>query len=92
MLNRRGFFGSAFGLAAGLTLPRAAQGAVLSNVEKASMRGAIDATDLGVRPGALDDQSKAFDPKGAERALQSYLYSGVTAVRSAGDSLGLHRP
>ena len=55
---------------------------------KTVLPGLIDVhVHLGASGGFYDDQSKAFDPKGAERALQSYLYSGVTAVRSAGDSV-----
>jgi imidazolonepropionase-like amidohydrolase/ABC-type multidrug transport system permease subunit len=61
---------------------------------------AIDAAGKTVLPGLIDmhvhlgtsggfpsDFTK-FDPaKSAERALESYLYCGVTAVRSAGDRL-----
>jgi len=55
---------------------------------KTVLPGLIDVhVHLGASGGFYDDQSKAFDPKGAGRALESYLYSGVTAVRSAGDSL-----
>lgn len=55
---------------------------------KTVLPGLIDVhVHLGASGGFYDDQSKAFDPKGAGRALESYLYSGVTAVRSAGDSV-----
>ncbi|TIT15844.1 MAG: TIGR03808 family TAT-translocated repetitive protein, partial [Mesorhizobium sp.] len=37
-----------------------AAGASLPGIDNASMRGSINAADLGVHPGALDDQSKAF--------------------------------
>lgn len=83
MLNRRGFFGSALGLAAGLGLPRAAESAELSLVEKTSMRGAIDVTELGVRPGALDDQSKAFAKMlqtASDRDMPLHLPPGVYVV------------
>ncbi|HWM24447.1 MAG TPA: amidohydrolase family protein [Chthoniobacterales bacterium] len=55
---------------------------------KTILPGLIDVhVHLGASGGFYDDQSKAFDPKNAERALQAYLYSGVTAVRSAGDAV-----
>jgi imidazolonepropionase-like amidohydrolase/ABC-type multidrug transport system permease subunit len=55
---------------------------------KTILPGLIDVhVHLGASGGFYDDQSKSYDPKNAERALQSYLYSGVTAVRSAGDSV-----
>jgi imidazolonepropionase-like amidohydrolase/ABC-type multidrug transport system permease subunit len=55
---------------------------------KTILPGLIDVhVHLGASGGFYDDQSKAFDPKGPGRALESYLYSGVTAVRSAGDSV-----
>src|SRR5205085_1358191 len=42
---------------------------------------------LGASGGFYDDWSK-FDPaKSAERELEAYLFSGVTAVRSAGDGV-----
>jgi uncharacterized secreted repeat protein (TIGR03808 family) len=59
MLNRRGFFAATAGLAAGLPVGRAAT-AELPGIKLASMRGAIDATEFDVRPGALDDQSRTF--------------------------------
>ena len=43
------------------------------------MRGSIDATDLGVRPGALDDQSKAFAKHAAEGGRPRH--AGVPAAR-----------
>ena len=61
MLNRRGFLAATAGfVAGGLALPDRLLAAGLSGIELAAMRGSIDAADLGVRPGALDDQSKAF--------------------------------
>jgi imidazolonepropionase-like amidohydrolase/ABC-type multidrug transport system permease subunit len=55
---------------------------------KTLLPGLIDVhVHLGASGGFYDDQSKGFDPKNAERELQAYLYSGVTAVRSAGDSV-----
>lgn len=60
MLNRRKFLAGTAGFAViGLSLGKAAATA-LPGIETASMRGSINATDLGVQPGALDDQSKAF--------------------------------
>ncbi|MGI9087490.1 MAG: amidohydrolase family protein [Chthoniobacterales bacterium] len=55
---------------------------------KTLLPGLIDMhVHLGASGGFYDDQSKGFDPKNGERELEAYLYSGVTAVRSAGDSL-----
>ncbi|MFN2507537.1 MAG: amidohydrolase family protein [Chthoniobacterales bacterium] len=55
---------------------------------KTVLPGLIDVhVHLGASGGFYDDMSKAMDPKAAERHLAAYLYSGVTAVRSAGDSL-----
>ncbi|TIW99600.1 MAG: TIGR03808 family TAT-translocated repetitive protein, partial [Mesorhizobium sp.] len=60
MLNRRMLLTGTAGFAVmGLSLGKAAA-ASLSGVEKASMRGSINATELGVQPGTFDDQSKAF--------------------------------
>ncbi|TKB87996.1 MAG: TIGR03808 family TAT-translocated repetitive protein, partial [Mesorhizobium sp.] len=60
MLNRRTLLAQTAGFAVmGLSLGKAAA-KNLPGIEKAAMRGAINATELGVRPGALDDQSKAF--------------------------------
>jgi imidazolonepropionase-like amidohydrolase/ABC-type multidrug transport system permease subunit len=55
---------------------------------KTILPGLIDVhVHLGASGGFLEDFSK-FDPsKASERALESYLYCGVTAVRSAGDQL-----
>jgi imidazolonepropionase-like amidohydrolase/ABC-type multidrug transport system permease subunit len=55
---------------------------------KTVMPGLIDVhVHLGASGGFYDEQSKSYDPKNAERELQAYLYSGITAVRSAGDSV-----
>lgn len=55
---------------------------------KTILPGLIDVhVHLGASGGFYDDQSKSFDPKNAARALQAYLYSGVTAVRSTGDTV-----
>ncbi|ANT50654.1 TIGR03808 family TAT-translocated repetitive protein [Mesorhizobium amorphae] len=60
MLNRRTLLTGTAGFAViGLALGKASA-KVLPGIEKASMRGSIDATELGVQPGAVDDQSKAF--------------------------------
>ena len=60
MLNRRTLLVGTAGFAVvGLSLGRAAA-AGLTGIEKASMRGSINATELGVQPGTFDDQSKAF--------------------------------
>ena len=61
MLNRRNFLRQTAGFAVvGLTVPSALHAANLPGIQAAAMRGSIDATDLGARPGALDDQSQIF--------------------------------
>ena len=61
MLNRRNFLRQTAGFAVvGLTVPSALHAANLPGIQAATMRGSIDATDLGARPGALDDQSQIF--------------------------------
>jgi uncharacterized secreted repeat protein (TIGR03808 family) len=60
MLNRRTLLTGTAGFAViGLALGKVAA-ASLTGIEKASMRGSINATELGVQPGTFDDQSKAF--------------------------------
>ncbi|PWJ92791.1 putative secreted repeat protein (TIGR03808 family) [Mesorhizobium loti] len=60
MLNRRTLLTGTAGFAImGLSFGKAAA-ASLTGIEKASMRGSINATELGVQPGTFDDQSKAF--------------------------------
>ncbi len=55
---------------------------------KTVLPGLIDMhVHLGATGGFYEDMSKSLDPEGPERELEAYLYSGVTAVRSAGDSL-----
>jgi len=55
---------------------------------KTVLPGLIDVhVHLGASGGFYDDLSKSFDPTAAERELEAYLYCGVTAVRSAGDTL-----
>ncbi len=61
MLNRRGLFAAAAGTGAAM-LAAPARAAGPAGITTASIRGSLDATELGVRPGALDDQSKAFQP------------------------------
>ncbi len=89
MLNRRRFLAGTAGFAVGgLSLPLSATAA--SGMELASMHGSIDATELGVRPGALDDQSKAFSQmlqSAADRDMPvflppgSYVVSNITLPR-----------
>jgi uncharacterized secreted repeat protein (TIGR03808 family) len=91
MLNRRRLLAGTAGFAvAGLSMPNQASTADLTSVEKASMRGSINATDLGMLPGAFDDQSKAF-AKMLKRAAESdtpiflppgiYVVSNITLPR-----------
>lgn len=61
MLDRRRFL-SVAGLSAVAVAarPMEANAAGGNDVLTASLRGSIDVSELGIRPGALDDQSKAF--------------------------------
>lgn len=83
MLNRRGFLVAASGAAAVALSPAGTAIAAPQLFEKASMRGSIDATDLGVRPGALDDQSKAFAKmlqKASDTETPVFLPAGTYVV------------
>ena len=82
MLNRRRFFAAAAGLSASAVLARAGSAAAagLDGITTASMRGSIDATDMGVYPGALDDQSKAFArmlQTASDRDMPLFLPPGI---------------
>jgi uncharacterized secreted repeat protein (TIGR03808 family) len=83
MLNRRNLLAGTAGFSvAGLSLGKA-NAAGLSQIEMAAMRGSIDATDLGVRPGALDDQSRAFASMiedAARRDMPVFLPPGTYVV------------
>ncbi|MER8907208.1 TIGR03808 family TAT-translocated repetitive protein [Mesorhizobium sp. M0854] len=83
MLNRRTLLAQTTGFAImGLSLGKAA-GKNLPGIEKAAMRGAINATELGVRPGALDDQSKAFTKllrDAHDRDMPVFLPPGIYIV------------
>lgn len=81
MLNRRRFLACTAGIAAGgLALPG---GLLAAGAELAAMRGAMDATELGVRPDAADDQSKAFAgmlQAAADRDAPVFLPAGAYVV------------
>ncbi|MDW6021044.1 TIGR03808 family TAT-translocated repetitive protein [Mesorhizobium sp. BAC0120] len=82
MLNRRSFL-AAVAASAAPALVRPARAAGMPGVMTASMRGSIDATELGVRPGALDDQSKAFArmlQQAADRNIPLFLPPGIYMV------------
>jgi imidazolonepropionase-like amidohydrolase/ABC-type multidrug transport system permease subunit len=68
--------------------PKTLKADVVEAAGKTVLPGLIDVhVHLGATGGFLDDFSK-FDPKKAvERELQSYLFSGITSVRSAGDAV-----
>jgi uncharacterized secreted repeat protein (TIGR03808 family) len=82
VLNRRSLLRATPGLAVlGLAGPTLA--ADLSGIELTAMRGSIDATELGVRPGALDDQSRAFAKllkRAGETDTPIFLPPGVYVV------------
>lgn len=81
-LNRRHLLRATPGLALlGLATPSLA--ADLSGIALTAMRGSIDAAELGVRPGALDDQSRAFArmlKRAAEADTPVFLPPGVYRV------------
>ncbi|MEP6809622.1 MAG: amidohydrolase family protein [Chthoniobacterales bacterium] len=55
---------------------------------KTVLPGLIDMhVHLGATGGFYDDPEKSFNPKNGERELAAYLYCGITAVRSTGDTL-----
>ncbi|RUW20379.1 glycosyl hydrolase family 28-related protein, partial [Mesorhizobium sp. M1E.F.Ca.ET.041.01.1.1] len=60
MLNRRTLLARSAGFAAAGLLAGKASAKVLPGIEMAAMRGSINAVEIGVQPGTLDDQSKAF--------------------------------
>ena len=82
MLNRRHFLAAAAGFSASAVLvrPDSTAAAGLDGITTASMRGSIDATEMGVYPGALDDQSKAFArmlQAASDRNLPLFLPPGI---------------
>ena len=83
MLNRRKLLTGTAGFAVmGLALGKAAA-ASLTGIEKASMRGSINATELGVQPGTFDDQSKAFAKllrEANDRDMPVFLPPGIYVV------------
>ncbi|CDX55805.1 conserved exported hypothetical protein [Mesorhizobium plurifarium] len=60
MLNRRMLLARTAGLAVAGVFAGKASAKSLPGIEMAAMRGSINATEIGVQPGAVDDQSKAF--------------------------------
>lgn len=68
--------------------PESVRARPLDAAGKTVLPGLIDMhVHLGASGGFYDDISRMGDPRNAERALAAYLFSGVTAVRSAGDRL-----
>ena len=68
--------------------PKTLKADVVEAAGKTVLPGLIDVhVHLGASGGFVEDWSK-FDPKKAtERELRSYLYCGITSVRSAGDAV-----
>ncbi len=82
MLDRRRFL-SAAGLSAAALAVRPMEANAAGDVVTASLRGSIDVTELGIRPGALDDQSKAFAKilrQAGDRDTPLYIPPGVYIV------------
>lgn len=76
-ISRRGFL-SAAAIGAGMLVPAVARAQTLP----ADLRGSMDATRLGVRPGALDNQSIAL-----QNAINSAAREGQPLFLPAGDFL-----
>ena len=83
-MNRRGFLTAATGLiATGTLAPGGVAADSLSGISTASIRGSIDATELGLIPGAFDDQSKTFArmlQKASDMDMPVFLPPGVYVV------------
>ena len=81
ILNRRRILAGLAGTAGALFVgPVAGRAAGVAGFETASIRGSIDATELGVYPGTYDDQSKAFG-----RMLQAAADRDIPIALPAGD-------
>jgi uncharacterized secreted repeat protein (TIGR03808 family) len=84
MLNRRSFLSATAGFAVGgLASPLGAAASDLSGIKLAALRGSINAGELGLRPAAFDDQSKAFSnmlDEAANRDMPVFLPPGVYIV------------
>lgn len=84
MLNRRNLLkrSALFGVA-GLALPNSLLASGLKGIELAAMRGSINATDLGLRPDMLDDQSRSFAKllgQASDRNVPVFLPAGTYVV------------
>lgn len=83
MLNRRILLKRTALAVAGLALPNSLLASGLKGIELTAMRGSINATELGVRPGALDDQSRAFGKmltEASDRNIPVFLPAGTYVV------------
>lgn len=84
MLNRRSFLSATAGFAVvGLASPLSAGASDAAGIKLAAMRGSINAGELGLRPAAFDDQSKAFAKmldEAANRDMPVFLPPGVYIV------------
>ncbi|MAW85608.1 MAG: TIGR03808 family TAT-translocated repetitive protein [Phyllobacteriaceae bacterium] len=81
MMDRRRFFSALLPAAAAAAVPFQASARTL--FENAAMRGSIPASELGVRPGALDDQSRVFQrmlDEAARRGQPVFLPPGEYPV------------
>lgn len=79
-MNRRGFLATGFGLAVG-GLAAPAKAVTLADLTvTAAIRGSINAEEFGVRPGALDDQSRSF-----QKMLDAASERGAPVFLSPGD-------
>lgn len=77
MLDRRGFLTALLPAGAGLA---ASASAVSAQVSETSMRGSLDASVHGMSPGAMDDQSRAF-----QRLLDAAAANGEPVFLPPGD-------
>jgi len=84
MLNRRSLMAGAAALPLAALVRRVpAAAATLPGLENVSMRGSIDSVEFGVRPGALDDQSRVFSrllQKASDTDTPVFLPAGTYVV------------
>lgn len=82
-MNRRGFLATGFGLAVGGLAAPAKATSLADLTVTAAIRGSIKAEEFGVRPGALDDQSRSFQKMldaASERGAPVFLPPGDYVV------------
>src|SRR5579875_605803 len=68
--------------------PKSLNADIVESSGKTIIPGLIDMhVHLGAPGGVYEDEKRYMDPYAGDKRLASYLYSGITAVRSTGDFL-----